>query len=83
MELWATTLLIELSDRPMDREARAHRPLSVILVGDRSAKDRHHGVTDELLDRAAVPLQLTSEDTVEWLEHVADILDVDPLCFGR
>jgi len=35
-------------------EPRSHRVFCVILVGDGSAPDRHHGITDELLDGAAV-----------------------------
>ncbi len=37
-------------------ERGTHRPLGVVLVCDRSAPDGHHRVADELLDRAAVPL---------------------------
>ena len=35
----------------------ANRPERVVLVRLRDAEDRHHGVADELLDRAAVPLE--------------------------
>ena len=41
-----------------DRERGAHRALGVVLVRDRRTEYRHHGVADELLDRAAVPLEL-------------------------
>ncbi len=35
----------------------ANSPERVVLVRLRDAEDRHHGVADELLDRAAVPLE--------------------------
>ena len=37
-------------------ERGANGPLGVVLLRDRRAPDRHHGVADELLDRAAVAL---------------------------
>ena len=37
-------------------EGGADAALGVVLVGDRRAPDGHHGVADELLDRAAVAL---------------------------
>jgi hypothetical protein len=39
-----------------DLECRPHGSLGVVLVGDRRAPHRHHGVADELLDAAAVAL---------------------------
>ena len=35
---------------------RAHRAQRIVLVGDRDAEDRHHGIADVVLDRAAVCL---------------------------
>ena len=46
---------------------RAHRAQRVVLVRNGDAKDRHHRVADELLDRAAVPL----EDRAEVCEVAA------------
>ena len=48
-------------------ERGAHRPLGVILVGDRRAPDRHDRVADELLDGAAVAL----DDLARELEVAA------------
>ena len=36
---------------------RADRPQRVVLVSGGQPEDRHHGIADELLDRAAVPLE--------------------------
>ena len=53
------------SDPPLQPESRErfphldrcpHRPQCVVLVHDRHTEDGHHGVADELLDRAAVML---------------------------
>ena len=51
-------LLVQLVDRVEDAEAGADGALGVVLVCDRRAEDRHHGVADELLDRAAEALDL-------------------------
>jgi hypothetical protein len=40
---------------------RTHRAQRVVLVRDGDAEDRHHRVADELLDRAAVPLEDRAE----------------------
>ena len=44
-----------------DRERRADGALGIVLVRDRRAEERHHRVADELLDRAAVALELRAE----------------------
>ena len=41
-------------DHVDELEGRPDRALGVVLVGDRGAPQRHHGVADELLDGAAV-----------------------------
>ena len=52
-------LQIALLRRPVpDRKCSAQGPLGIILVSHRRAEDGHHRVTDELLHRAAAPLQL-------------------------
>jgi hypothetical protein len=52
-------------------------------VRDRGAEQRHHGITDELLNRAAVPLNLRAEPRVVRREHRADILRVETLSTTR
>ena len=65
--------------RPVaDREGRSHRTFRVILVRDRRAEERHHRVTDELLDRAAAALKLAAETSVVRGEDRLDILGVQP-----
>ena len=44
----------ERPDRPDEIEGGADGPLGVVLVGHGRAPDGHHGVADELLDRATV-----------------------------
>ena len=68
-----------LDDRVADREPGPHRPLGIVLVRDRRAEDRHHRVADELLDRAAVPLELAAEPRVVRRERRAHVLRVEPL----
>ena len=67
-----------LADRVADRERRAHGALGVVLVRDRCAEDGHHRVADELLDRAAVPLELGAELRVVRRERRADVFGVEP-----
>ncbi len=71
--------LVHLRDRLLDRERRAHRPLGVVLVGNRRSEDGDDRVADELLDGAAVPLELLPETCVVRSEHRADVLGVEPL----
>ena len=47
-------------------ESRANRSLRVVLVSDRGAEEGHHCVADELLDRAAVVLELPADALVVW-----------------
>ena len=62
--------------RVAHRERRADRTLGVVLVRDRRAEDGHHRVADELLDRAAVPLELVAHARVVGLEAGADVLRI-------
>ena len=43
---------------------------------DRRAEDRHHGVTDELLDGAAEPFDLLFHARVVWAEPCANVFRV-------
>ena len=73
-----------LADRVADRERRPNRALGVILVGDRRAEHGHHRVADELLDGAAVPLELGAELCVIGRKCRPDVFRVESLCLrGR
>ena len=62
-----------------DRERRADRALGIVLVRRRRAEERHHRVADELLDRAAVPLELGADALVVGAEDRLDVLRVERL----
>ena len=62
-----------------DGERGTHRALWIVLVRDRRAEERHHGVTDELLDRPAVPLELCADTCVVRTQDRVDVLGVDRL----
>ena len=69
-------LKLEVLDRVEDLQRGADGALGIVLVGRRDAERGHHGVTGELLDRAAVGLD-TAGDAVEELRHApADDLGV-------
>ena len=69
----------ERLDRVDDLEGRADAALGVVLVGDRGAPDRHHRVADELLDRAAVALDLLPGGVEVPAQQLADLLGVPAL----
>ena len=58
-----------LGERVADRERGAHGPLGIVLVRDRGAEHRHDRVADELLDGAAVPLELGAQARVVRLQE--------------
>jgi hypothetical protein len=57
-------LQLAVAERVADRERRADGALGIVLVRDGRAEDRHHRVADELLDGAAVPLDLRAQPRV-------------------
>ena len=61
------------------RERRPHRPLRVVLVRHGGAEHRHHGVADELLDRATVGLELVPHARVVRGEQRAHVFRVELL----
>ena len=63
------------------RESRAPRepPVQVVLVRRRCTEQRHDCVPDELLDRAAVALELGADVLVVAAELVRDVLGVELL----
>ena len=83
MQVKVRVLVIQPVDRGPDRQGGSHRPFRVILVGDRCAEQRHHGVADELLDRAPVVLQLLAQQGVVGSESAAHILNVHSLAATR
>ena len=66
----------ERPDRVDELEPGPHRPLGVVLVGDRRAPDGHDGVADELLDRPAVAGDHLAGDLEVAGQGVADLLGV-------
>ncbi len=58
------------------------RSLRVVLVCDRRAEDRHHGITDELLHRPAVPRELVAQVGVVRRQQRAHVLRVELLGAG-
>ena len=61
-----------LLDREVaDGERGANGALGIVLVRDGGAEERHHGVADELLDRAPVALELAADARVVRTEDRA------------
>jgi hypothetical protein len=65
------------------REAGAHGPLRIVLVGDRRPEDAHHVVADELVDRPAEALDLLAEASQGAIDEGGDRLRIHPLGGGR
>ena len=57
-------LLVVASDGISHVCGGTYRSEGVVLVGARNAEHGHHGVTDELLDGAAVPLDRRAHEVV-------------------
>ena len=66
-------------DRTLHVEGGSHRPERVVLVDAREAEDGHHGVADELLHRAAVPLDGDPHLLVPRAHQLAQRLGVETL----
>ena len=62
-----------------DRERRPDRALGVVLVRGRGAEERHDRVADELLDGAAVSLELGANALVVGAEERLDVLRIHRL----
>ena len=62
-----------------DRERGANRTLGVVLVRGRRAEERHHRVADELLDGAAVALELGADALVVGTQERFDVLGIHRL----
>ena len=68
--------VVQLSDGVAHRERRPDGALGVVLVRDGCAEHRDHRVADELLDRAAPPLELVARPLVVDAKERADVLRV-------
>jgi hypothetical protein len=67
---------VQLVDGGQHAEGAAHRPLRVVAVGDRRPEHGHDRVADELVQRAAQPLDLGAEPRVVGTQQGADVLGV-------
>ena len=76
LQVLGAELFAERADSGDEVERRAHRALRVVLGRDRRAPDRHHGVADELLDRAAVELDQPPARVEVAREKLAHLLRV-------
>ena len=70
-------------DRRDQLERGAHGALGVVLLRDRRAPHGHHGVADELLDRAAVALDRSCARVEVAGEQLARVLRIAALGRGR
>ena len=72
-------LAVELGGGLSHLERGPHGAKRVVLVGFRHAEGAHHGVPDELLDRASVPLDRGAHGVEVAVEHLAEDLGVESL----
>ena len=66
-----------------DRERCANGALGIVLVRRRRAEKRHHRIPDELLDGAAVALELFSDALVIRAEESFDVFGIHRLSPSR
>ena len=79
VEVEPLVLGVQLGDTLRDGEPCADRALRVVLVGFRRAEERKHSVAAELLERAAVALELGPYPCVVWRNERLDVLRVELL----
>ena len=79
----ANVQLLLLAHPVANRQRRPHRPFRIVLVRERRAEQRHHGIADELLDCAAVALQLLTQPRVVRRKQRAHVFGIHLLCARR
>ena len=79
MQVEGRIRLVQLLDGVADGERGADRALGVVLVRRGGAEDRHDGITDELLHRAAEALDLGAQARVVGGEHRPHVLRIELL----
>src|SRR5262249_25885592 len=67
----------------LDRERRAQRALSVVLVSDRRTEKRHHAIAEELVDRALVTVNRIQDDLEGAVHDPVDVLGIELLRHRR
>ena len=67
---------VELLDRGEDAKRRGNGALGIILVSDRHSEYSHHGVADELLDRAAEMFELRPDALQVRSQRRPDVLGI-------
>ncbi len=72
-------LLVHLDHGVLHPEARAHGALGVVLVGHGRAEEGHHVVADELVDGAAVALDLGAEPHQHAVDERLHALGIEAL----
>jgi hypothetical protein len=78
LELEAQSL-VHLGQTRADPECSAQRAHRIVLVRRRDAKDGHDRITDVLLDRPALRLDLAAHSREPLVHHLAQLLDVQPV----
>ena len=67
----------------LDTERRAQRTLGVVFVRDRRPKERHHAVTEELVDCALVTVNRIQDDLEGAVHDPVDVLGIELLGHRR
>ncbi len=70
---------VELVERVAHAQGGADRPMGILLLGCAHAEHGHHGVADELLDDAAVGLDVLVPAQEVGVDDRADVLGVELL----
>ena len=76
LEREGRVVLVQLLDRLQDAEAGPDSALGVVLVRHGCAEHRHHRVPDELLDGAAVALDVLPQASVVGADAGSDVLGI-------
>jgi hypothetical protein len=66
----------------VELEGGAHRALGVVLVGDRGAEERQHGVADDLVDPSTERLDVLHQPLEAPVDQPLDLLGIAMLRQG-
>ena len=72
-------LALERGEGVLDREGGAKGSVRVILVRDGRAEQRHHPVTQELVDRPLIVMDLGQGDLEDAIHDAVDLFGVQAL----
>jgi hypothetical protein len=76
VEVQVGLALVQLLDGSKDGQRGPHRPLGVVLVGDRGAEYCHHPVANKFVQGSPEPFDLVAQPSMVGAKQCPDVLRV-------